>query len=44
VLIMNAADAAAAREAVDSLPLVTHGVTKFELTQLIDPPAGPPAD
>ena len=39
VLLLRAADQAAAREAVDSLPLVTNGVTRFELTAVISPPA-----
>ncbi len=39
VLLLRAADQAAAREAVGSLPLVTHGITRFELTEVITPPA-----
>jgi hypothetical protein len=37
VLVLRAADLAAAREAVGSLPLVTHGITSFELTEVITP-------
>ena len=45
VILLNAANADAARAAVDSLPLVRHGVTRFELTAVIDPAdvAGAPA-
>jgi hypothetical protein len=32
------ANAAAARAAVDSLPLVQHGVTRFALTELMEVP------
>ena len=39
LLLLRAADQAAAREAVGSLPLVTHGITRFELTEVITPPA-----
>jgi hypothetical protein len=39
VLLMRAADLTAAREAVDSLPLVTNGITSFELTEVIAPDA-----
>jgi hypothetical protein len=35
VLLLRAADMAAARQAVSSLPLVTHGITSFELTEVI---------
>jgi hypothetical protein len=35
VLLLRTADLAAARKAVDSLPLVTHGITSFELTEVI---------
>jgi hypothetical protein len=38
VLLLRAADHAAARDAVDSLPLVTGGITRFELTEVISPP------
>ena len=41
VLLLRAADLAAAREAVSSLPLVTNGITSFELTEVI-PPAPQP--
>ena len=37
VLLLRAADHAAAREAVGSLPLVTNGITRFELTEVISP-------
>jgi hypothetical protein len=39
VLLLRAADQTAAREAVGSLPLVTNGITRFELTEVISPPA-----
>jgi hypothetical protein len=44
VLLLRAADMAAARQAVDSLPLVAHGITSFELTEVITPDSipGPP--
>jgi hypothetical protein len=35
VLILDVPDAAAASAAVDSLPLVRHGVTQFDLTELV---------
>lgn len=41
VLIVSADDAASARAAVDSLPMVTNGVTKFTLTEVVDPPPQP---
>jgi hypothetical protein len=37
VLLLRVADLAAAREAVASLPLVTNGITSFELTEVITP-------
>lgn len=37
VLLLNTANLAAARQAVDSLPLVINGVTSFELTEVITP-------
>jgi hypothetical protein len=37
VLLLRASDLAVAREAVDSLPLVTNGITSFELTEVITP-------
>jgi hypothetical protein len=37
VLLLRAADLAAAHEAVGSLPLVTNGITGFELTEVITP-------
>jgi hypothetical protein len=37
VLLLQEADLAAARAAVDSLPLVTYGITSFELTEVITP-------
>jgi hypothetical protein len=36
-LLLRAADLAAARAAVDSLPLVTNGITSFELTEVTAP-------
>jgi hypothetical protein len=44
VLLLNATSLASARQAVDSLPLVAHGVTSFELTEVITPGRVPPAD
>jgi hypothetical protein len=38
VLVLDVPDAAAARAAVDSLPLVRHGVTRFDLTELTEVP------
>ncbi len=43
VLLLRAADLAAAREAVGSLPLVTSGITSFELTGVITPGSIPGA-
>jgi hypothetical protein len=45
VLLLRTADLAAAREAVGSLPLVTNGITSFELTEVITAsgPDGAPA-
>ena len=37
VLLLRAADLAAARAAVGSLPLVANGITSFELTEVITP-------
>jgi hypothetical protein len=39
VRLLRVADRAAARDAVDSLPLVVNGVTSFELTEVIAPAA-----
>jgi hypothetical protein len=44
VLLLRAADLAAAREAVGSLPLVAHGITSFELTEVISPGSLPAAE
>ncbi len=41
VLLLRTSDVSAAREAVDSLPLVTHGITSFELTEVITPGSVP---
>jgi hypothetical protein len=38
VLVIEVSDAAAARAAVNSLPLVQHGVNRFDLTELMDVP------
>jgi len=38
VLVLDVPDAAAARAAVDSLPLVRYGVTRFDLTELMEVP------
>jgi hypothetical protein len=38
VVLINADDAGQARAAVDSLPLVVNGVTRFELTPVVEPP------
>lgn len=45
VVLLRADSLAAAREAVDSLPLAVNGITSFELTEVIDPGliAGSPA-
>ena len=43
VLLLRAADMAAAREAVGSLPLVANGITSFELTEVITPGSIPGA-
>ncbi len=43
VLLLRTSDLAAAREAVDSLPLVTKGITSFELTEVITPVSIPSA-
>jgi hypothetical protein len=36
VLLMEAPDAATAQAAVDSLPLASHGITRFDLTPVIE--------
>ena len=38
VLVLDVPDAATARAAVNSLPLVRHGVTRFDLTELMEVP------
>jgi hypothetical protein len=38
VLVLDVPDAATARAAVDSLPLVRHGATRFDLTELVEVP------
>ncbi len=46
VVLVNASNADQACAALDSLPMVTNGVTAFELTPVIEPPpvpAGPHA-
>jgi hypothetical protein len=43
VLLLRTSDLAAAREAVDSLPLVTKGITSFDLTEVITPGGIPSA-
>jgi hypothetical protein len=42
VLVLDVADSAAARAAVESLPLVQHGVTRFDLTELMEVPTQAP--
>jgi len=37
VLLLQTSDLRAARETVDSLPLVINGITTFELTEVITP-------
>jgi hypothetical protein len=37
-VLLQAADLAAARAAVGSLPLVANGITSFQLTEVITPP------
>ena len=41
VLLLRTTDLSAARAAVDSLPLVTNGITSFELTEVITPAPAP---
>lgn len=43
VLLLRTGDLPAAREAVGSLPLVTSGITSFELTEVLTPAALPDA-
>jgi hypothetical protein len=43
VLVLRTADLAAARAAVGSLPLVTNGITSFELTEVVTPGSIPGA-
>ena len=43
VLLLRTADLVAARQAVDSLPLVINGITSFELTEVITPGSVPDA-
>lgn len=43
VLLLRTSDLAAARAAVGSLPLVTNGITSFELTEVITPGSLPNA-
>ena len=43
VLLLRTSDLTAARAAVESLPLVTHGITSFELTEIITPGSVPSA-
>ena len=39
VMVLDVPDVDAARTAVDSLPLVRHGLTRFELTEVVEAPA-----
>jgi hypothetical protein len=39
VVVVDAEDALTARAAIDSLPLARNGITHFELTQVVEPPA-----
>jgi hypothetical protein len=41
IVLLHAADLAAARDAVGSLPLVANGITSFELTEVIAVPGAP---
>jgi hypothetical protein len=43
VMLVRAVGLAAAREAVDSLPMVAHGITSFELIEVISPDSLPGA-
>lgn len=43
VMVLHAADAAAARASLDTLPLVKAGVAEFELTEVVAPPPTPVA-
>jgi len=36
VLLLEATDSTTAQAAVDSLPLVAHGITRFALTPLVE--------
>ena len=38
VLVLDVPDVPAARSAVESLPLVAHGLTRFELTEVVEAP------
>ena len=38
VLVLDVPDIAAAHAALDSLPLVSRGLTRFELTEVIEAP------
>lgn len=41
VLVLTVPDGATARAALDTLPLVSNGLTTFELTEVIVPPQEP---
>ena len=41
VLIASADGPAAAKAALDTLPMVTGGITDFTLTEILDPPGAP---
>ncbi len=40
-MILHADNPSAARSALDTLPLVVHGITTFDLTEILDPPPAP---
>jgi hypothetical protein len=40
VVLLATDDAAAARHALDSLPMVANGITSFEVTEVVNAPAG----
>jgi hypothetical protein len=43
ILLLHAPDHAAAQACIDSLPLISHAVTRFTLTEVITPPGRSPS-
>ena len=39
VLLLEVPDLETARATVDALPIAAHGLTRFDLTPVVDPPA-----